>query len=428
MPENTSLATQSDLDAINFSLQQLAENLAAHTNGSLSEGHGIGIFPGYTDADGNDLTNYEDSNGDTVGTYHIRFIIGGVSYWVPGQISTLDGQASDHGLTVNTQGIESRDGSSWVTKFVQDIAPYVDQVGVDYLLPHTELGHWEAHGGLAVSTATTTDNAGHTVGNRLIHFGWNGVVYTLVAHTRFGGPAQPPRLTGNPPANLKVTIPEGSGNSCDVPITFSDPEGTKPFTYQWQYYDDGGAVWQNFATGLNVNNPLSGVNPGWSGGINYDWASTSTITFRIINVDPGSDKTRSVLLRCHITNSAGSVNTSTTTFTAKDETGSWIMLEVMKTRTFTSTELFRIHKLRAWGFRHRNDETNFYTGPCGKELVRRMREAGFDFTALYPTVDVILGDGDYEERFAAFRDLILDSVRQFWPECDHPVIQCYAQV
>lgn len=422
MAENTSLATQSELAEANFYLQELANNLGAHSNGSLSVSHGIDTFPGRNpDEFGNDLTYFQDSGGHNIGDIHVRFTIDGISYWVPGQSSTLPGKdAALNVVTLNTlaTSFTGVGMSSWMTLFATNIVPSILQINEDYLLPHTQLGHWETHKNITVESNTTYNSGGFIVGTNVVKLAIDGLIYALPATTRFGGPSQPPRLTGQPPSAISINIGEGQGNSVNVPITFTVPNGTKPLTYQWQFFQS--SLWNDIPVGSGPSQPL--VLADWDNGINYNWQSAATLTFIITSVNPGSDKTRSVQLRCVVTNSGGSATTNVITLTARDETGSWIMLEVMKTRTFTHTEIFRIHKLRSWGLRHHCEETKFYTGPYGKELVKRMREACFDFTTIYPTVDTILGPDDYVVRFEAFRALILDAVKKYWPDCQHPVI------
>ena len=192
MPENTSITTQSELADVNFALQELANNLGAHANGSLSEGHGINIFPGRNpDPYGNDLTYFMDALGNVVGTYHICFLVDGIQYWVPGQATTLPGQDAARGVTdINLSSLVGSGGDNWITKFTNTVQTYISQVQDTYLIPHTRLGHWQAHGTLIVEPQTTYNSAGVEVGNYIIRLGVNGGELKIVANTRFSGPVQ----------------------------------------------------------------------------------------------------------------------------------------------------------------------------------------------------------------------------------------------
>jgi hypothetical protein len=324
MPERN-IVTQVGIEDLKFALAEVAANLDAHVNASLSKAHGINLLAGYTDADNNDLTTYQDSNGDVIGNYFIKWVIESVAYYSPAVTTVLPGQTETTGI-VDTSAdgeFEEQGGSSWVTSYTSDQVAQANAINTDVLIPHTQQAHENTHGSIAVIQQDTFSNLGHTVGTHVVQVKIANNVYNIPASTRFGGPLQAPRI-GGIPTNLSVEIGEGDSNDCNVPVTVPFLGGTKPVEYHWQFNNAG--VWEDITP---ASSPLA--LPGWDSGIQFQWASTSVATFRITQVSPGSNETRSAQFRCRVTNEAvpdtgasSGVITNTLTFTASDETGTWL--------------------------------------------------------------------------------------------------------
>jgi hypothetical protein len=325
MPDRN-IVTQVGIEDLKFALAEIAENLDAHINASLSKAHGIGLMQGFVDADGNDLTTYQDSNGDVIGNYFVRFVVNNVAYYAPAIATALPGQEATTGI-VDTSAdgeFEEQGGSSWVTSYTSDQVAQANAINNDVLLPHTRQPHEDTHGSITAVLQTTFSSLGHTVGTHIVQMRIGGNVYNIPASNRLGGPLQPPRI-GGIPTNLSVEIGEGDPNDCDVPVTVPFLGGTKPVEYHWQY--NNSAVWTDITPAASGSLAL----PGWDSGIDFQWADTSVPTFRITKVQPGSNETRSAQFRCRVTNAAvpdtgpnSGIITNTLTFTASDETGTWL--------------------------------------------------------------------------------------------------------
>jgi hypothetical protein len=324
MPDRN-IVTQVGIEALKFALAEIAENLNAHINASLSKAHGVNIVAGFIDDDGNDRTTYQDSNGDIIGNYFLRFAINNVIYFAPAVVTALPGQDETSGA-VNTSPegeFEGQGGSAWVTDYTSDQVSQANAINTDVLILHTRQPHASTHGSMTAVLQSTFSNLGHTVGTHVVQLKIANNVYTIPCSTRLGGPLQAPRI-GGILSNATVNIPEGKPNTCDVPVTVPFLGGTKPVAYHWQFNNTG--VWTDITPAVSANLPL----PGWSGGIDFQWASTTVATFRIVGVHPGSNQTRSAQFRCRVTNvvvpDAGptsGVITNTFTFTATDQTGTW---------------------------------------------------------------------------------------------------------
>lgn len=325
MPDRN-IVTQVGIEDLKFALTEIAENLSAHINASLSKAHGINLVSGYVDADGNDLTTYQDSNGDIIGNYFLRFVIESVIYFAPAVTTTLPGQDATTG-SVNTSPegeFENQGGSSWITDYTSDQVSQANAVNTDVLIPHTRQPHAATHGSMTVILQDTFSSLGHKVGTHVIQIKIANLVYTIPCSLRFGGPIQAPRI-GGILSNSSVNIPEGEPNTCDVPVTVPFLGGTKPVLYHWQY--NNSSVWTDITPSVSGSLAL----PGWSSGIDFQWSDTSNPTFRITGVHPGSNETRSAQFRCRVTNVAvpdtgpnSGVITNTFTFTATDQTGTWL--------------------------------------------------------------------------------------------------------
>jgi hypothetical protein len=324
MPERN-IVTQVGLEDLKFALTEVAENLNAHINASLSKAHGINLVAGFVDADGNDRTTYQDSNGDVIGNYFLRFAIANVIYFAPAIVTTLPGQDETSGaIDTSAEGEdEGQGGSSWITDYTSDQVAQAQAINTDVLLPHTRQPHADTHGSMTAVLQSTFSNLGHTVGTHIVQLKIGNSIYTIPCVTRLGGPLQAPRI-GGIPTNASVHIDEGDPNDCNVPVTVPFLGGTRPVEYHWQF--NNSSVWTDITPAASAELAL----PGWDNGIEFQWADTSIATFRIIKVRPGSNETRSAQFRCRVTNAAvpdtgpnSGIITNTFTFTATDETGTW---------------------------------------------------------------------------------------------------------
>lgn len=284
MGDNTQITTQSALGEANFVLQEFANNLGAHSNSSLSAAHGIDTFPALNpDSVGNDRTYFEDSRSNIVGTRHVRIIVDGVSYWVPGQDSVLAGQPAGTNIT-NLQGTPSNGlgagDDNWVTVFEQQSLDSIVTINTDYLLTHIKKGHWEAHGGVSVTTETTLNSAGYEIGDTIIKLSIGGVVYKIPAHTRFGGPIQwwsSGRISTDPSftSGFNVVYMGNTGDNNFGYFYYRDNspyKGTRPRTVTWQLNSSpsGSGSWHDIPT-----------TPGATAAVicGGSWGGNPTVTF-----------------------------------------------------------------------------------------------------------------------------------------------------
>ena len=160
--------------------------------------------------------------------------------------------------------------------------------------------------------------------------------------------------------------------------------------------------------------------PLWSSpSILYTWPSTSSNILNVSAVYPGSDQTRSVLIRCVVTNSAGSTASSSVTFTATDDTDCcWLVCATFKAAelTMTPNQKLALFKMHVWGSRHRVNETNVYSTTQGKELIKRIPQ--HELHNLLPGVMTVLDPKiGSKTRYARLRGLVIQSTRKFWPDC-----------
>ena len=192
-----SLSTQSALDAVYFQLTQLADNLAAHANAPLGIAHGFNFFHplNFTDQYANAITSYVDDADNTVGDLAVTINIGGVRYFCPAKLTTLDGQTPMSGLpaeiTAFLTASNGADETNWVTNFASALATYVNTMNAQYLLPHARLGYWESHRNVTAAPRTWTDSAGHVVGDVSVKIPVGGTVYEIPARTTLGGTVKP---------------------------------------------------------------------------------------------------------------------------------------------------------------------------------------------------------------------------------------------
>jgi hypothetical protein len=317
-----SIVTNVGIEDLKFALSEVAENLSAHVNASLSKAHGINIVNGYIDASGNDLTKFRDSLGNIMGDYFLQFTVDAVNYWAPAKATALAGQADSNGSvdTSTEEDFEAQGGSAWVTDYTSDQTTQAQSMNTDVLIPHTRQPHWNTHGGMTVATQNTFNSVGGTVGDKVIRIRFGDNVYSIPVSSRFGGPVQPPRVSGIP-LTRDSYFSAGSPNNVDQDIALTFLGGTLPVAYHWQFFN--GIAWVDITPAVQSSVSV----PGWDSGFDYQWASTSIPTFHLgPEAHPGGGQTRSVQLRCRVTNPAvpdtgvdSGVITNVCIYTAQDD-------------------------------------------------------------------------------------------------------------
>lgn len=418
MSAEKSILTQSSINNIKTWESQLAENLAAHANASLSKAHGMTyryLLSPYLDSSGNDVGVYYDSGGDVVGYHQMQVTYNNTLYFVPLNSSMLDGQPAATGVPSTVGSISTTGGSAWVTDFVSAAQQNMEATN-NLLLPHTQLSHWEAHtvSSYAVLPQSTVDSAGHTVGRYVLKLVYENQELFIPCDTRMGGPPQPARNISITIDTPNVVIPKKSPNTCDVNI-WAYATGTLPITYSWQWSITNTDPWTVFTNGyVNVT--------GWSPGFD-------TFVFQnhvnIIYVNPGSRNTASVYIRCAVIQPGiGTFYTNSVQFTATDNTGSWIVYAAHAASPFTGSEMRRLYHLRLWSLKHHPETTSLYMGRTGKKLVSIMGKKGFDFTTLTAEIRRFLKEGlTPEQRYKRFEKMVVRSFAEHWPDCPNKLVQ-----
>lgn len=266
------IVTQVGLSDLKFALQEIAQNLFSHINASLSKAHGLNIINGYVDADGNDRTTFQDSQGNVMGTHQLLFFIGNVPYYAPANLTALAGQPETNGsIDTSTQdeGFDQRGQSSWVTDYTSQQVAQAEAINVDVLIEHTQQIYYSTHGSMTVTTSTTFNSLGATVGSHLVSLRYNNIVYQIPVSDRFGGPAQLWRsfaLAADPgfTSNTAVFSHNYSGGYHNDPIYFKDGAGTLPRTVTLQINEqqNGSGNWIDVPEAggsfqLNDGNPVN---------------------------------------------------------------------------------------------------------------------------------------------------------------------------
>lgn len=328
MGENN-VVTQSTVNQVNAALGELADQLDAHVRASMAKSHGFDVlqFAAPTlDAAGNDIQYYRDSGGSIVGQFQLRATVGNVVYYAPAATTALAGQPDSSSSLIGSAALAAALGSTasdaWSTEDYTEALTTIETIRDDLLLPHTRLGHWEAHAPLSVYAKATTDSGGDTVGRHVLIFQFDGVKYEIPCDTRLGGPPQRPRLSalmptvhfnGNVSGNfslqgttLYMHVSSGDPWPSSVDITYQLSGGTHPITYLWEYSLNG-TTWTSFVkdtpvAGTESNDArltLTSVNNG-----TVPTSGTHTINFGITS--PGGDNGSRWYIRCTFTSAGGS--------------------------------------------------------------------------------------------------------------------------
>lgn len=308
----TQLITRSSLDGAGFQLDELLAHLARHADGSVSHAHGITALrftaPVY-DSYGNNVQHYEDSAGQVVGTYMLRFVVGSTVYYAPAVPTALTGQAllGPQLQAVASATLRTPGGTALATDFDAALQEALAELAADHLLPHTLQGHWETHAPFQAIARTTLDSAGHTVGRAVLVGSFRGARFELPCDTRLGGPIQPPRAVVATPDHISVAFDEGEGYA-DIPVialTVS-ASGTRPFQFIWQM-KTAGDVWLDLtdASGASQGERTSYDNRLRIDGTAVNTHGQSVFTIQQLATVKGRNTGQ---IRCVVSNSAGSAS------------------------------------------------------------------------------------------------------------------------
>jgi hypothetical protein len=323
---NQTLVTQTALQPVQAALNEVATNLAAHANATLSKAHGINMLQfapnSITDSDGNDISVYYDDHGDVIGTVFVTFVVNDVVYYAPANLTALAPQSPSTGVGVyggSSSGSGSGSGSgtidsaaTWITDVISQETSEVNLINTEVLIPHTQKGYWEVHGDMTAIEQTTFDSIGHIVGNFVIVLFWGGNTYQIPCTNRLGGMLQPPwSLPFTPITSAYFVIgPDDNSHVYNFTIyasgtnpgltPWSQYGGNEPLALTWYTQDQTGA-WNAVASGestvpfSNAGNTLTVFSDSNSFTFYQTGLWTAGLT-RILNVTYG------------ISNSAGTLN------------------------------------------------------------------------------------------------------------------------
>jgi hypothetical protein len=398
------IATQGELATFQDILDRMTTNLWFHVNetqvgqplgSSLSQAHGIDLIVGTTDADGNDVSEYQDNNGDRVSdasasgkANFVRFVIDGVPYYAPLQTTTDAGQAAGTGALSSTDPSADMPGGS---ALITDYATIESQAAenLDSLLrEHAQLPAQRAHLPLTVIATPTLDSAGHTVGTHLIKLQYNNIVYSIPACDRLGGPVQGVRGLSCPTCTfdgathghyglsgctLNMNTKAGASWPGHVSLHYTFTTGTLPITYLWEYYISS---WEPQVVGSKIDStghggltPLSGI----SGTI----TSLPTTLDSTWTIDPpGGDDNNTFKMRIKLTNSQGTTYGCEITVYIKDHAACcWFCTQSNKTQRISEEQWATVGLIEKDLFRKCPRMVAWYLS-YGDDLVGRMLHNG----------------------------------------------------
>jgi hypothetical protein len=262
------IITQSALNDIKLVLNDIAANLSQHINDSMSLAHGINIFPN---------TTYHNVNGDLIGSYVVTFLVNGVIYYAPAQLTTLTGQPFTNGsIQVNLVNPQTVGRATWITDFTPAALAAAESARDEVLIPHTQLGHWEVHGGMTAVARNSYDTNGHLYARSILRFLFNGQLYEIPCDTSMSGVPQPLKATLST-TYLYWPLSLGSFQAqhpAGYPVLATASGGTGPYTFEWHYRDDANA---------DVNGQIMSSSP-----ISYNASLYPSVTYTINTVTPFS--------------------------------------------------------------------------------------------------------------------------------------------
>jgi hypothetical protein len=308
-----SIATQVGLKELKFALSEVAENLSAHVNASLSKAHGVNIINGYTDSLGNDLTAYRDSFGNIVGNYFLRFVVGNVAYYAPAMLTALEGQPDTTGIIDTSETGEDFSGqgsSSWITDYTSDQVAQAESMNDDVLIPHTRQPHWSTHGSMTVLTQNTFSTLGAKVGSHVVQVKYNNIVYNIPASLRFGGPPQVWRSFGFSTSSnfLHRWVQVGSDDDQTASFFYRDGTGTLPrnVVLQVNNVSNGTGAWVDVpAIGGNISVSGSSIS---FGAYNSVYPASPYYVFTVTTHTLAENPVLMCTLRVKVTSDVGGEN------------------------------------------------------------------------------------------------------------------------
>lgn len=424
-----SISTQAAVQTFNSLFAQLLENYTYHVESSLSRAHGLELVHGWVDSAGNDLRTYQDSGGhvlsstDPAQANFLRIVVNGVPYFAPVQLPSPD-PGGQPGVDLVAESAEVGSGAPASCALITDYGSLQSLAATDtnsLLLEHARTDAVSAHVALVALSIPLVSVDTHVLATHRLRLQYNGTLYDIPCSTRLGGPFQPLRNAALSCDRPSVRIGAGSPNSTDVNFT-AQADGTKPFSYayEWSITDTANTYVAFPYDGLGVMNDVSVAITNWSPGVTAS-ADKTTPLLHFSFVRPGSDRTRSVYIRCKITQTDGtSAYTDSIKFTAQDVTGNWVVMETMRPLGgLTPSMSYSLYRLRLFALRHHREEAIFYLGEGGRELIERARTAGYDFDQLRQTVNYLASSAPYKERYARFLELVCALLAAYWPSCPH---------
>ena len=298
---NRSIITQTAVQPVQFLLNEVGANLAAHANATLSQGHGVNMVPG---------VNYLDDHGDTIGTSVVVFTIGDAVYFAPCVTTALDGQPPSTGqpAVIAAASVLGEQSNAWTTDFVTQDLANVQTLNEQVLLAHALEGYWEAHGTMVAIEKPTLDSIGHQIGTYVIQLSFNGIVYEIPCHTQIGGftLTAPPAFQGfDQPSPKKVQSPSTPYNFVINPEVIG---GTPPITYAYEYGLANSLVSSNFDGNTitpDTDTTVSFITRGNALTVNYS-STTGRMTFK--KGSPGGGNYSAIFVRLTGSNAYGSTH------------------------------------------------------------------------------------------------------------------------
>ena len=307
---NRSISTQSAVQSVNYALNEVASNLAAHANATLSRAHGLNLVKlpnGTLDQYGNDISKYADAAGNTIGDYYLELYYQNVIYYAPANGSSLPGQPASDGVGVYDGGSAADSSSSdgaLVTQIEGEALASLKGVNDGVLVPHTQKGLADTHGSVSVIPTPVFDASGIRIGDYSAIVSYGGQQFAIPCSNRLGGVVNAPRFTGFVPNTYRVDSPAGGGPPYNYSTSPTAVGGTKPFTYKYAYLQ--GSVWTDFPAATVTQVPF--VNHSGFVTASYN-ADTGVILF--ISGAPGGDDYAVVRVRCTVTGPGGSTHVDT---------------------------------------------------------------------------------------------------------------------
>ena len=441
MQTNNNLITQADTAELKSAEELISANLSAHVNASLSKAHGFEFVyaptPTY-DAHGNDISTYQNSNGDIVGHHQMRLNdpVSFVSYYVPLESTTLAGQPALTGVpSVIPEDAGQVGGSAWVTEQSTNLSSTLPTANSAMLLPHTQLAHWEAHaqnGVYAILPQLTYDAAGYLVGDHVARIAYNGVELLLPCSSRRGGPSQPPVLLSLSAYALNMHTSGSSGNP-DLPVYVSS-RGQKPITFAWYYASgingDGSYIWTLIAPDAAPYTVVNAYDGGTANGAYFQVLYSSTTgTFQFVGGGgQNGGESGTMYIMCTATGPGGTTNTlvasgqmCTCTLNYSHDSSSWFCTEADRIRPLSKPEWRTLRRIGSRA-KIKSPECSDAYYAHGNMLVKRMLAAGYpadDYAAYVREALEIATAKGLDAAADSQIKYVKAATLRYWPDCPH---------